>query len=462
MATIQRSTTKVANRLISYAEKRAEVKEGVDCPAEYAKAQMKSTRELWGKNDGIQAHHIIQSFKPGEVTPELANELGQELAKEMAQGHEAVVYTHTDKDHIHNHIVINSVNFENGYKYHAHGTDELIKIREASDRICKEHDLSIVEENSSPVRYTLAEKALIDKNKFSWKDDIRNKIDLEKTSSKNYEEFKQNMMDKHGIEVKERGKNTTYINHENGKRVRGNKLGESYERETIKHEYTKSAEREIERKLGFDDYLFGKTIGTNSGENERNSGATTVRSEQLHSSSIGIGEGSEGKNAGHEKQQWIHGIIRPEVEGLANTSEHESDRASVRNNKRIEPTLGNIEKEHGKSIGTNEQESRKTNYQNETTSTRANRVRNNYEAGKQTNEKGITHGERTTDRGDRSPDINSMGNSDTSRVEGGDLFSNLVNNAQQNENNYDNDLEKQRQKAKKKSKNHTLEDELEL
>src|SRR5690606_28171888 len=147
MATIQRSTTKVANKLISYAEKRAEVKGCVNCPPEYAKAQFKATRELWGKNNGIQAHHVIQSFKPGEVTPEQANEIGQELAKEIAEGYEAVVYTHTDKEHIHNHIVINSVNFETGKKYHAHGKEELFNIREASDRLCRERGLHVVEPN---------------------------------------------------------------------------------------------------------------------------------------------------------------------------------------------------------------------------------------------------------------------------------------------------------------------------
>src|SRR3954449_11322512 len=158
MATIQRSNTKVANRLINYAEKRAEVREGVNCAVEYAKSQMKATRALWGKTEGIQAHHIIQSFKPGEVTPEIANEIGRDLAKEVAKGHECVVYTHTDKDHIHNHIVINSVNYEDGRKFHAHGQEAIDRFREVSDELCKEHGLSIVEERSADVRYTLAEQ----------------------------------------------------------------------------------------------------------------------------------------------------------------------------------------------------------------------------------------------------------------------------------------------------------------
>src|SRR5438270_313338 len=83
---------------------------------------------------------------------ERANEIGRDLAKEVAKGHECVVYTHTDKDHIHNHIVINSVNYENGLKYNA-SKEELYRIREINDRLCKERDLSVVKEYSSPTRY---------------------------------------------------------------------------------------------------------------------------------------------------------------------------------------------------------------------------------------------------------------------------------------------------------------------
>src|SRR5699024_12722810 len=63
---------------------------------DYAKSQMKQTRELFSKNDGIQAHHVIQSFKPDEVTPEKANQVGLELAKKLAPNHEVAVYTHDD------------------------------------------------------------------------------------------------------------------------------------------------------------------------------------------------------------------------------------------------------------------------------------------------------------------------------------------------------------------------------
>lgn len=258
MATIQLGNTKVANKLISYAEKRAEERSGVNCPPEYAKSQMTATRELWGKPDGVQAHHVIQSFKPGEVTAKEANEIGRDLAQNISKGHEAVVYTHTDKDHIHNHIVINSVNFENGSKYQSSKKD-LHRIREESDRLCKERGLSIVEKKDSPVRYTLAEKALIEKGKPSWKEDIRTKVEQVKNDSKSYSEFKDNLLKRHNIEVRERGKTTTYYDHANNKRVRDNKLGADYERERIKDGFERSVTNER----------------TDNGENGRDNGIPT-------------------------------------------------------------------------------------------------------------------------------------------------------------------------------------------
>src|SRR5699024_12049606 len=80
-----------------------------------------------------------------------------ELAEKLAPGHEVAVYTHDDTDHIHNHIVINSVNFETGKKYQAHGKEAIERARSLSDEVCKSHDLSVVKEHNASVRHTLAE-----------------------------------------------------------------------------------------------------------------------------------------------------------------------------------------------------------------------------------------------------------------------------------------------------------------
>ena len=247
MAYVKLDTSKVANRAISYAEKRAVEKSSHNCMPEMAKTQFSCTRDVWNKNNGIQAHLIIQSFEPGEVTPGVANQLGKELAEKVAKGHECVVYTHADKDHIHNHIVINSVNHENGKKLHLHGQQAIDKVRGLSDELCKERGLSVVKEPTSKVRYTLAEQGILERGETSWKDEIRQAIDYEKVHSKSYKDFKHNLTEKYGIEVKERGKHISYKHPDYKKFVRGKTLGLDYERGTIEHGFSRQIESSKER-----------------------------------------------------------------------------------------------------------------------------------------------------------------------------------------------------------------------
>jgi len=245
MATIKLSTTKNANALLKYAEKRAEVSNSLDCDVDYVRNQFKATREIWGKSGGIQAHHVIQSFKPDEVDPSQANEIGLQLAEKLAKGHEVAVYTHTDKDHIHNHIVINAVNYEDGRKFHAHGQEAIDHVRKISDELCKEQGLSIVEEPSADVRYTLAEQSLLEKGESSWKDEIRTAIDQAKEQTASFKEFQERLKEQ-GVQATIRGKNITYEHLESNKKVRGTKLGLAYEKETILHGFERQVTRERE------------------------------------------------------------------------------------------------------------------------------------------------------------------------------------------------------------------------
>lgn len=247
MATIKLGTTKSANALISYAEKRAEKTSSLNCSPETAKAQLKATREIWGKKDGIQAHHVIQSFKPDEITPERANELGQELAEKLGEGHEALIYTHSDTKHVHNHIVINSVNFETGYKFQLHGKKAIEKVRDLSDELCKKYDLSIVDQPAK-VRYHQAEYGLAKRGIVSWKDELRQAIDLEKETAGNFEEFQENLKEKFDIEVTLRGKKAINYKHPSQKRnVRGRRLGANYERGTIENVFTRESQSREEQ-----------------------------------------------------------------------------------------------------------------------------------------------------------------------------------------------------------------------
>ena len=147
MATTKISSTKSASWAINYAEKRAEEKSGLNCDVDYAKSAFK----VYGKTDGNQGHVIIQSFKPGEVTPEQCNALGLELAEKIAPEHQVAIYTHNDTDH----IVINAVNLETRKKFN-NNKKALKDVRQANDAVCRDHGLSIPTDQAE-LCYTQAE-----------------------------------------------------------------------------------------------------------------------------------------------------------------------------------------------------------------------------------------------------------------------------------------------------------------
>ena len=111
--------------------------------------EMMDTTRAIGKLDGRQCYHIIQSFKPGEVSPELALEIAKEFAAEYLLDYEVVIGTHVDKKHIHSHLIFNSVNMQTGKKYHISTQEYYRQIREISDRLCREHGLSVVMESQT-------------------------------------------------------------------------------------------------------------------------------------------------------------------------------------------------------------------------------------------------------------------------------------------------------------------------
>lgn len=112
--------------------------------------EMLATKRAVGKEGGVQYYHMIQSFQPGEVTPELALSIAKEFAREHLSGYEVVIGTHVDRGHIHSHLLFNSVSVETGEKYHSNARSYYQKIRAVSDRLCQEHDLSIVLEGQGP------------------------------------------------------------------------------------------------------------------------------------------------------------------------------------------------------------------------------------------------------------------------------------------------------------------------
>ena len=119
---------------------------GINCKVDNAVKEMQFIKKLYGKEKGILAFHGYQSFKEGEVTPEIAHEIGVRLAEEMwGDRFQVVVSTHLNTDNIHNHFVINSVSFKDGYKYYSNLSNTAL-LRKTSDEICEEYGLSVLGE----------------------------------------------------------------------------------------------------------------------------------------------------------------------------------------------------------------------------------------------------------------------------------------------------------------------------
>ena len=136
--------------VFSYVQRPEATQEGeyvtaVNCLKETALRQMILTKKRYGKTDGYIAWHGYQSFKPEEVTPQLAHEIGVKLAKEMwGDRFEIIVTTHLDKEHLHCHFCFNSVSFRDGSKYNYSKTEQK-RLRNLSDRLCREYGLSVIE-----------------------------------------------------------------------------------------------------------------------------------------------------------------------------------------------------------------------------------------------------------------------------------------------------------------------------
>lgn len=121
---------------------------GINCEIKEAVKQMQFVKTIYGKENGILAFHAYQSFNEGEVTPEIAHEIGVKLANEMwGDRFQVVVSTHLNTQHLHNHFVINSVSFKDGKKYYSNLTNTAL-LRKTSDEICEEYGLSVLKEKT--------------------------------------------------------------------------------------------------------------------------------------------------------------------------------------------------------------------------------------------------------------------------------------------------------------------------
>ena len=204
------------------------------CASETAAREFEWTRriaEQKGMNPvRIIARHVIQSFEIGEVTPELAHEIGKQFADEILGGkYEYVLTTHIDKDHVHNHLIFNAVDFVD---YHAYKSYKRIyyDMREVSDRLCKENGLSVIPPSQNKgmgyKEYTEAKRGT------SWKQKLKQTIDRLVITAKDYDDFLR-LMQEAGYEIKT-GKYISFRAEGQERFTRSKAIGENYTEERIK------------------------------------------------------------------------------------------------------------------------------------------------------------------------------------------------------------------------------------
>lgn len=213
---------------------------GWNCTAQSVCSEMQLTKERFHKTDGRQYYHFVQSFdKQDDLSPQEVHAIGLELAQREFPNFEVLVATHMDTEHLHNHLVVNSVSFQSGKKLHQSAAD-LQAHRIANDEICVAHGLEILPPPQKQVkqkRMSTREYRSAAKGE-SWKFRLMNTIDqcMRYTASK--EEFI-SLMESEGYQVRwtDSRKNITYTT-PMGMKCRDDRLhDEKYTKEVMEHEF---------------------------------------------------------------------------------------------------------------------------------------------------------------------------------------------------------------------------------
>ncbi len=218
---------------------------GWNCSPGIARKEMQMIKRRYGKEDGILAFHAYQSFKPGEVTPEIAHEIGMKLAQELWPDHQVIIATHVDKDHVHNHFVLNSVGLL-GKKFNACKASYR-EMRAASDRLCREYGLSVIEPKSTNTTKHYSEWAAEHAGEPTYRSIIREDMDYAIRYSMTFQEFI-NTMKKKGYVFSRRG-NFLRVKASGSKRfMRLRSLGEQYTETAIRQRILRHRYPELEPK----------------------------------------------------------------------------------------------------------------------------------------------------------------------------------------------------------------------
>ena len=213
---------------------------GVNCSPETALDEMTATKNLYHKPNGRLYYHLVQSFPSGyEIEPELAHKIAVELAEKTFNKYEVVVATHIDREHIHSHLVLNSVSFEDGKKYHSNkeSVEELMKL---SDEICQRYGVHVLDAPKKKMNrdYLSDSEYRSAKRGESFKWELMNVINQVMKQAKSKKQFCYMMKQQgYGVRWEDNRKYITYTC-PNGRRCRDNKLhGDKYRKENMEYEF---------------------------------------------------------------------------------------------------------------------------------------------------------------------------------------------------------------------------------
>lgn len=303
MAVVKRMSSKAkVGKIEKYLKQEEKTEEklisGMNCDSDNFAKQCEMTNMLYDKNQGAndrKYYHIVQSFSPKDnekLALEKAHKIGEEFAQKNFKGFEVLIVTHKDKEHIHNHFVVNSVNLENGKKYRA-DNKSLWQLRRTSNELCQKNGLvNSIQEIGKRTKEKIQSGELrkMVRGEDTWKSELKAQIKECASTSKSESEFKQKMKEKYNVDVTERtrtskGEKKTIYQYQpkgNRKPCGENRLGEEYGKEYLRNGFIRPGEE--------------KTRGNDTRVNtEQSSGAradTTIRDRQidLNNTDIGITE----------------------------------------------------------------------------------------------------------------------------------------------------------------------------
>jgi hypothetical protein len=313
---------------------------GVNCSADTVKEEMNYTKTHYHKKQGIQYYHVIQSFKPGEIDPKKAHAIGTELASKIAPYHECLVVTHTDKNHVHNHIVINSVSYKNGKKYQVE--NGAYKMKKESDKICERENLSVIENKKKVKKDKDSAKvkgmsnneyrAAINKDVPWWKGQVIIDVKQSQSKCKTKEDFINDMESKgYKVNWSDTRKHITYTTPD-GRKVRDNKLHdeallkevmESGFKRIAKEKYDRGRERNISGTARAADpgIIARATNRAIEGSKQKSSGAENCIS-KLTGTDIYTELSKQGANKGDNNvNRESDGTSRSDIKGPGRTDE---------------------------------------------------------------------------------------------------------------------------------------------